>query len=80
MIPWDLDNSFVGAIMGWDYFAPSNVYEYDPYFTGPTLGGSTQPWEERPLLYQLLNDPHYQFLMLFHMLDMRYQNLPIELK
>ena len=59
MIPWDLDNSFVGAIMGWDYWAPSNVYEYDPYFEGPPLG-SSQPWEVRPLLYKLLNDPFYR--------------------
>ena len=66
MIPWDLDNSFVGAIMGWDYWAPANVYEYDPYFTGPSLGGATQPWEERPLLYKLLNNPHYRKIYTAH--------------
>ncbi len=63
MIPWDLDNSFVGAIMGWDYWNPSNVYEYDPYYTGgPYTGpsGTPQPWEARPLLFKLLNDPHYR--------------------
>ena len=32
MIPWDLDNSFAGAIMGWDFWNPSNIYEYDPYY------------------------------------------------
>mgnify|MGYP001418140627 CR=1 FL=1 len=66
MIPWDLDNSFVGAIMGWDYWTPGNVYEYDPYFTGPSLGGVTQPWEERPLLYKLLNNPHYRKIYTAH--------------
>ncbi len=67
MIPWDLDNSFVGAIMGWDYWSPSNVYEYDPYFTGPNLGAPTQPWEERPLLYNLLNDNFYRKIYTAHM-------------
>ena len=66
MIPWDLDNSFVGAIMGWDYWTPVNVYEYDPYFTGPPLVGTTQPWEERPLLYKLLNNPHYRKIYTAH--------------
>ena len=66
MIPWDLDNSFVGAIMGWDYWTPGNVYEYDPYFTGPSILGATQPWEERPLLYKLLNNPHYRKIYTAH--------------
>ena len=65
MIPWDLDNSFVGAIMGWDYWTPTNVYEYDPYFTGPSLGGF-QPWEERPLLYKLLNNAFYRKIYTAH--------------
>ena len=70
MIPWDLDNSFVGAIMGWDYWNPSNVYEYDPYYTGgPYTGpsGTPQPWEARPLLFKLLNDPHYRKIYSAHM-------------
>lgn len=66
MIPWDLDNSFVGAIMGWDYWTPGNVYEYDPYFTGPSTSGATQPWEERPLLYKLLNNPHHRKIYTAH--------------
>lgn len=66
MIPWDLDNSFSGAIMGWDYWSQSNIYEYDPYFTGPNLGGSTQPWDERPLLYKLLNNNHYRKIYTAH--------------
>ena len=66
MIPWDLDNSFSGAIMGFDFWNSSNIYEYDPYFTGPSLGGSTQPWEERPLLYKLLNNPQYRKIYTAH--------------
>ena len=67
MIPWDLDNSFVGAILGFDYWNPSNVYEYDPYFTGPNLGGTTQPWDERPLLFKLLNNPFYRKIYTAHL-------------
>jgi len=66
IIPWDLDNSFSGAIMGLDFWNPSNIYEYDPYFTGPSLGGSTQPWEQRPLLYKLLNNTHYRKIYSAH--------------
>ena len=66
MIPWDLDNSFSGAIMGFDFWSPSNIYEYDPYFTGPSLGGATQPWDERPLIYKLLNNPHYRKIYTAH--------------
>ena len=64
MIPWDLDNSFVGAILG-SFWPWSTAYEYDPYFTGPPLGG-VAPWDERPLLYQLLNDPHYRKIYTAH--------------
>ena len=46
--------------MGFDYFNQSNIYEYDPYFSGPSLGGTTQAWDERPLLYKLLNEPLYR--------------------
>ena len=66
MIPWDLDNSFVGAIMGWDFWSPSNVYQYDAYYEGPPLGGTTQPWDERPLLYNLLNEPLYRKIYTAH--------------
>ena len=65
MIPWDLDNSFSGAIMGFDFWNPSNIYEYDPYLTGPSLG-SAQPWDERPLLYKLLDNPHYRKIYTAH--------------
>ncbi len=66
MLPWDLDNSFVGAIMGLDYWNPNNVYEYDIFFSGPNPGGSTQPNEERPLLYNLLNNPFYRKIYAAH--------------
>jgi hypothetical protein len=53
--------------MGFDYWMPSNIYEYDPYFTGPSLGGSTQSLDERPLLYKLLNDTHYRKIYTAHL-------------
>ena len=79
MIPWDLDNSFSGAIMGWDYWTPSNIYEYDPYFTGPQLGGSTQSWDERPLLYMLLNDPYYRKIYTAHLRTIIEESLDINI-
>ena len=53
MIPWDLDNSFIGAILGWDFWNPTGVYQFDPYFFG-------QSASSRPLAYNLLNDPLYR--------------------
>ena len=62
MIPWDLDNSFSGAIMGFDYFNQSNIYEYDPYHDGsPNSPG------ERPLAEKLFNDPLYRKQYTAHM-------------
>lgn len=54
MIPWDLDNSFLGAILGTTN--PTTLYERDPYYHGSV--GSNGP--ERPLAYYLLNDPFYR--------------------
>ena len=59
MIPWDLDNSFSGAIMGFDYFNQSNIYEYDPYHYGAP--------GDRPLAEKLLNDPFYRKQYTAHM-------------
>ena len=59
MIPWDLDNSFSGAIMGFDYFNQSNIYEYDPYYYGSP--------GDRPLAEKLLNDPFYRKQYTAHM-------------
>jgi len=50
MIPWDLDNSFLGAILG--FTNPTTLYERDPYYCGAP--------GERPLAYNLLNDPLYR--------------------
>ena len=50
MIPWDLDNSFLGAILG--FTSPTSLYQRDPYYTG-TVG-------DRPLAYNLMNDPFYR--------------------
>ena len=53
MIPWDLDNSFIGAILGWDYYSPESLYEYDIY------DGAAAD-EGKPLTHLLLNDPLYR--------------------
>ena len=50
MIPWDFDNAFAGAILGWEFFEPEVVYNYDTY-------GNQYFANERPLLQKLLNDP-----------------------
>ena len=50
MIPWDFDNAFAGAILGYEYFNPSPVHNYDTY-------GGQYATNERPLLEKLLNDP-----------------------
>ncbi len=68
MIPWDLDNSFVGAILGSFWWDPSDAYEYDPYSVGEDHdnNGFLDIWEERPLVYKLLNDPHYRKIYTAH--------------
>ena len=60
MIPWDLSESFVGAILGWDYWSPQQVYNYDPYGSQFTAG-------ERPLLDYLLNHPLYRKIYTAHL-------------
>lgn len=57
MIPWDLDNSFLGAILG--FSNPTTLYQRDPYFCG-------QPGE-RPLAYNLLNNPLYRKIYTAHL-------------
>lgn len=60
MIPWDLSESFVGAIMGWSYFNPSSVYEYDPFYgEDPSVG--------RPLTELLFNNPTYRKQYVAHL-------------
>ena len=50
MIPWDFDNAFVGAILGFDYWSPEDVYNYDSY-------GSQYDPNSRPLFQKLMSDP-----------------------
>ena len=68
MIPWDLDNSFLGAILGSFWWSPSAAYEYDPYSIGEDHdnSGFLDIWEQRPLVYNLLNDPHYRKIYTAH--------------
>ena len=60
MIPWDFDNSFAGAILGWDFFDPMVVYNYDTY-------GNQYAPNERPSLEKLLDDPYYKKLYNAHL-------------
>ena len=56
--------------MGWDFWNPSNIYEYDPYYQGgPFTGpfGSPQPWEARPLLQKLLDNHDYRKIYTAHL-------------
>ncbi|MEC7646135.1 MAG: CotH kinase family protein [Bacteroidota bacterium] len=68
MIPWDLDNSFVGAILG-NFFPWSTAYEYDPYSVGEdhNNNGFLDTWEERPLVQKLLADPLYRDIYNAHL-------------
>ena len=50
MIPWDFDNAFVGAILGFEYWSPEVVYNYDSY-------GSQYAANSRPLFQKLMADP-----------------------
>lgn len=61
MIPWDLDNSFVGAIMGWSYWSPNDVYHFDPFFTG-----NGAAWDSRPLTAYLFGQPEHRQRYLAH--------------
>jgi spore coat protein CotH len=60
MIPWDLSESFVGAIMGFSYFNPSSVYEYNPYFGENSSDG-------RPLTELLFSNSQYRKQYTAHM-------------
>ena len=53
MIPWDFDNSFVGAIMGWSYWNPNEVYHFDPFWVGWNAA------DNRPLIEYLFTQPTY---------------------
>lgn len=56
MIPWDLSQSFINALLGWDIFTPlgpTHPTQYDPYYgSDPTLF--------RPLTEFLFNNADYR--------------------
>jgi hypothetical protein len=60
MIPWDFDNSFVGAIMGWSYWNPNEVYQFDPFWTG------WDAQDSRPLTEYLFSHPTYRKQYIAH--------------
>ena len=60
MIPWDLDNSFVGAILGWSFSSPNDLYHFDPFWGG---------WDNadyRPLTDLIYNNPVYRKQFIAH--------------
>ena len=60
MIPWDLDNTFGGAIMGFSFFSPNDIYHFDPFFGG---------WDNsdyRPLIDLIYNTPMYRKQYIAH--------------
>ena len=56
MIPWDLSQSFINALLGWDVFTPlgpNHPTQFDPYFgEDPTL--------YRPLTAYLFNNAEHR--------------------
>ncbi len=60
MIPWDFDNSFVGAIMGFSFWNPNEVYQFDPFWTGWDAG------DNRPLTEYLFSHPTYRKQYIAH--------------
>ena len=56
MIPWDLSQSFINALLGWDILTPqgpTHPQQFDPYFgEDPTL--------QRPLTSILFNNAEYR--------------------
>ena len=60
MIPWDLDNTFGGAILGFSFFTPNDLYHFDPFFGG---------WDSsdyRPLIDLIYNTPMYRKQFIAH--------------
>ena len=60
MIPWDLDNTFGGAILGWSFWSPNDVYHFDPFWGG---------WDNsdyRPLTDFIYNHPTYKKQFIAH--------------
>ena len=61
MIPWDLDNAFVGGVMGYSFWNPNEVYHFDPFFSG-----FDPSWDIRPLTDYVFNHPLYRKQYLAH--------------
>jgi spore coat protein CotH len=56
MIPWDLSQSFINALLGWDILTPqgpSHPQQFDPYY-------GDDPSLFRPLTSVLFNNPEYR--------------------
>ncbi|MBT4249697.1 hypothetical protein HOD84_05060 [bacterium] len=56
MIPWDLSQSFINALLGWDIFTPlgpTHPTQYDPYY-------GSDPSLFRPLTEFLFNNAEYR--------------------
>ena len=61
MIPWDLSESFGGALLGGVWATPNDIYEYDPFY------GYTTDAASNPLLYKLLDNPQYYLQYTAHL-------------
>ncbi|MDC1063223.1 CotH kinase family protein [Flavobacteriales bacterium] len=63
MIPWDLSQSFINALLGWDIFTPlgpTHPTQYDPYY-------GSDPSLFRPLTEFLFNNAEYRRLYTAHL-------------
>jgi thiol-disulfide isomerase/thioredoxin len=61
MIPWDLSESFGGALLGGVWSTPNDIYHFDPFY-GYTTDATTNP-----LLYKLLYNPQYYLQYTAHL-------------
>ena len=61
MIPWDLSESFGGALLGGVWSTPNDIYHFDPFY-GYTTDATTNP-----LLYKLLDNPQYYLQYTAHL-------------
>ena len=64
MIPWDLSESFGGALLGGVWSTPNDIYHFDPFY-GYTTDATTNP-----LLYKLLDNPQYYLQYTAHLRTM----------
>ncbi len=72
MIPWDLDNSFGGAILGWSFSTPEDIYHFDPFWGG---------WDNsdyRPLTEIIYNTPIYRKQFVAHIRTIMEESMNLE--